>query len=223
MQTRYILHNFELVLQAAGSSLRNVVKAFVYLTDITDLPRLERAWREAFPDEPPARTVIPAAGLGVADTRVEINLVAVRDDGITRKEVVRGPGVPPPLFHESSAVRAGNLLFLSGLMAADADGLVAAARVNPHHPHVTASAEAQVEHILDQADRICRAAGTRLSNAVRMLTVHTGLGEWACMARAWRRHFTDGDPATTSIRMPAPLAVPDATVLLDLWVGVGDD
>jgi enamine deaminase RidA (YjgF/YER057c/UK114 family) len=220
LQTRYMLRNFERVLTAAGSSLGNVVKAFVYLTDITDLPRLDRVWREAFPDNPPARTVIPAAGLGVADTCIEINLIAVTDSGGTRKEVIAVPGVSGPLFHESLAVRAGNLLFLSGLMAATEEGLVPSARVNPQHPYVTASAEAQVEHVLDVAERICQAAGTRLANAVRMLSVHTDLGEWARMARLWAGRFADGEPATTSIQMPAPLAVPGATVLLDLWIGV---
>ena len=222
LQTRYMLRNFEVVLEASGSSLRNVVKAMVYLTDITDIPRFDRVWREAFPTDPPARTILPCPGLGVAETRVEINLVAVTDTGATRKAVIASPDGRRPLFHESWAVRAGNLLFLSGLMAADEEGLVSAARVNPQHPYVTASAHAQTEHIFERADRICRAAGASLSNAVRMLTVHTDLSEWSHSARLWRRHFPQGDPATTSIRMPAPLPVPGATVLVDLWVGVGD-
>jgi enamine deaminase RidA (YjgF/YER057c/UK114 family) len=220
LQTRYMLRNFEAVLEASGSSLRNVVKAMIYLTDIRDIPRLDGVWREAFPTDPPARTIVPCPGLGVADTRIEINLIAVTDDGAARKTVIAPRDVPAPPFHESWAVRAGNLLFLSGLMAADHDGLVPAARVNPHHPYVMASIDAQTEHILAQADTICRAGGTVLANAVRMLTVHTDLGEWAHAARVWRRHFPDGDPATTSIRMPAPFAVPGATVLFDLWVGM---
>jgi enamine deaminase RidA (YjgF/YER057c/UK114 family) len=222
LQTRYMLRNFEMVLAAAGSSLPNVVKAMVYLTDITDIPRFDRVWREAFPTDPPARTIVPCPGLGVSDTRVEINLIAVTDAGATRKTVITSPDGQGPLFHESWAVRAGDLLFLSGLVAADQEGLVPAARVNPHHPYVAGGAHVQTEYILERAELICRAAGTRLANAVRMLTIHSDLNEWSQSARVWRRHFPDGDPATTSIRMPAPLAVPGATVLLDLWVGVGD-
>jgi enamine deaminase RidA (YjgF/YER057c/UK114 family) len=223
LQTRYTLRNFEVVLEASGSSLGNVVKAMVYLTDLNDIPRFDRVWREAFPTEPPARTIVPCGGLGVAETRVEINLIAVTDHGATRKTVIASPDGRSPVFHESWAVRAGNLLFLSGLMGADGDGLVPAARINPHHPYVTASVEAQTEHILERADEICRAGGSTLSNAVRMLTVHTDLRDWARSARVWRHHFPQGDPATTSIRMPAPLAVPGASVLLDLWVGVPGD
>jgi enamine deaminase RidA (YjgF/YER057c/UK114 family) len=223
LQTRYMLRNFEVVLEASGSSLRNVVKAMVYLTDLNDIPRLDRVWREAFPAEPPARTIVPCPGLGVKETRVEINLIAVADAGTVRKTVIVPPDGQRPLFHESWAVRAGNLLFLSGLMAADADGLVPAARINPHHPYVTAGVEAETEHVLERAEQICRAGGSALSNAVRMLTVHTDLREWSRSARVWRPRFPDGDPATTSIRMPAPLAVPGASLLLDLWVGVPDD
>ena len=50
-ETRYILENMALTLEAAGSSMPNVVKAQVYLTDINDLPRLDRVWREAFPGD----------------------------------------------------------------------------------------------------------------------------------------------------------------------------
>jgi enamine deaminase RidA (YjgF/YER057c/UK114 family) len=220
LQTRYMLRNFEVVLGAAGSSLGNVVKAMVYLTDLNDIPRLDRVWREAFPTDPPARTIVPCPGLGVADTRIEINLVAVTDHGTIRKAVVAPADGERPLFHESWAVRAGNLLFLSGLMAADENGLVPSARINPHHPYVTAGVEVQTEHILERAEQLCHAGGTTLSNAVRMLTVHTDLTEWPRSARIWQRCFPNGDPATTSIRMPAPLAVPGASVLLDLWVGV---
>lgn len=220
METRYIIRNFETVLKAAGSSLANVVKAFVYLIDITDIPRFDAVWREAFPRDPPARTIVPCAGLGVVGTRVEINLVALADAGRTRKEPVRGSGIADPLFHETPAMRAGNLLFLSGLMGADANGLAPSARVNPYHPYVTDSAAAQTESILDQAEAICHAAGASISNAVRMLSVHTNMDQWVRCASVWQKRFTAGDPATTSIAMPAPLSVPGASILLDLWVGI---
>ncbi|MGE3147622.1 MAG: RidA family protein [Pseudorhodoplanes sp.] len=219
LETRYTLKNIETVLRAAGSSLDNVVKAFIYLTDMRDIPRLDRVWREAFPKNPPARTIIPAAGIGVAETRIEINLVAVTDGGAARKEVVQPRDDKPALFHESRAVKAGNLLFLSGLMAATEKGLVESARINPHNPHVTMSGRAQADFIFEQADMLCASAGCKLSDAVRMLSVHTDWRDWAAAKSAWTPYFSSGEPATTSIAMPAPLAVPGATMLFDLWVG----
>ncbi|MGE0284526.1 MAG: RidA family protein [Rhizobiaceae bacterium] len=219
LETRYILKNVETVLRAAGSSLDNVVKAFIYLTEMRDIPRLDRVWREAFPKDPPARTIIPAAGIGVADTRIEINLVAVTNGGAARKEVIHPSDGKPALFHESRAVKAGNLLFLSGLMAITEEGLVDSARINPHNPHVTMSDQIQAEHIFDQADMICASAGCRLSDAVRMLSVHTDWRGWVSSKAAWGPRFRSGEPATTSIAVPGPLAAPGASVLFDLWVG----
>jgi enamine deaminase RidA (YjgF/YER057c/UK114 family) len=220
LQTRYILRNFETVLQAAGSSLANVVKATVYLTDMNDLPRLDRVWKEAFPSDPPVRTILPASGLGVADACIEINLVALTDNGGTMKEVIRLPEYLQSPFHESTAIRAGNLLLTSGLMAADRNGLVQEARVNPHNPFTSSTTQIQTQNILERAEQICTAAGAHLRNAVRMLTAHTDLGEFAWSRVAMLEAFPEGEPATTSLKVRGPLAVPDASVMLDLWIGI---
>src|SRR5262249_23859378 len=57
-QTEFILKNLKLTLEAAGSSMAHVLKAQIWLANIGDLPRMEDAWRTAFPQEPPARTVL---------------------------------------------------------------------------------------------------------------------------------------------------------------------
>jgi reactive intermediate/imine deaminase len=219
-ETRLTLKNMGIILEAAGSSMRNVVKAQVYLTDINDLPRLDRVWREFFPDDPPARTVYPINTLGVTDSRVEINFVAVTDTGKTKKAVIATDTARKPIFHESQAVRAGELLFLSGLLAADANGVVSAARHNPHYPYGRDRAAAQSADIMEQAQAICRAAGTDLKNAVRLLTVHTDLNESYSAAQIQRKYFSAGAPASSTICVPGPLQVPGCTVMADIWVGM---
>jgi reactive intermediate/imine deaminase len=165
-ETRYTLRNLDLTLQAAGSSLRNVVKAQVYLTDIDDLPRLDQVWREFFPSEPPARTIYPVRSLGTAGARVEITFVALTDDGSTKKEIIEAKGARRPLFHEPHAVRAGEFLFLSGLLAADENGLVPKARRKRGYPYNQDTAAAQMRDIMEQAREICSAAKTDLSRAL---------------------------------------------------------
>lgn len=219
-QARYTLRNLQLTLEAAGSSPANVVKAQVYLTDLGDLPRLERVWREFFPEQPPARTVVPVRALAVLDARIEIDLVALVDGGRTRKEVVSTDRAPRPLFHQAQAVRTGDLLFLSGLLAADESGLVAAARVNPHYPYAGISAEAQMQHIVEQAAAVCEAAGTDVRHGLRLQTFHTDLREYEPATRVRRAAFPDGQPAATTLQVPGALQVPGCTVLADLWVGV---
>ena len=75
-QIRNTLNKLKSILEAAGTSFENVVKATVYLADLNDRERyLNKIWQETFPKNPPARTCIQA-GLAPG-TFVEIEMVAV--------------------------------------------------------------------------------------------------------------------------------------------------
>jgi enamine deaminase RidA (YjgF/YER057c/UK114 family) len=217
-QTEFILKNLALALEAAGSAMDQVVKAQVYLADMADLPRFEDAWRAGFPTDPPARTVLPASAFGCLGGIIEINLIAVRVGGKTRKQVVRGQ-CPVPLGHASQAVRAGDLLFLSNLFAADADGLVPGARVDPDFPYAPSSILAQTEWILDQADALCRAAGARLDDVTRQQLFYTDLREFGVSFRTIAARFGDGVPASSVVRVPAT-SVPGCGLVADMWAVV---
>ena len=218
-QTEFILKNLALTLEAAGSSLEHVVKAQIWLGNIDDLPRMEDAWRAAFPHDPPARTVLAASDFGVVGGIIEINLVAVRKDGRTRKEVVR-VRCPVPLGHASAAVRAGDLVFLSGLYAATEDGVIPGARIDPSFPYAGSSLRAQTEWILEQADALCRAAGTDLGAAARQQLFYTDFRDFDASFRTIAGRFGDGMPATSVVRVPA-IPVPGCGVAMDLWAVSG--
>jgi len=55
-QIRTTLRNMQHMLESAGSSLERVVRVHVVLADISDMPEMERVYREFFPIDPPART-----------------------------------------------------------------------------------------------------------------------------------------------------------------------
>jgi len=75
-QIRTIFKNMKEVLEKAGSSLENVVKATVYLVDLSDREKyLNKIWKEMFPKNPPARTTVQAGLAG--NTKVEIEVIAV--------------------------------------------------------------------------------------------------------------------------------------------------
>jgi len=57
-QTRQVLENIKAILQAAGSSLEQVVKVTVYLTDMKDFAAMNEAYAEYFPKDPPARATV---------------------------------------------------------------------------------------------------------------------------------------------------------------------
>lgn len=74
-QTRRALQNVEAVLQSAGLSLADVVKANVYLTDMDHFAAMNAAYAGCFGTHRPARTTVAVAGLPY-QALVEIECVA---------------------------------------------------------------------------------------------------------------------------------------------------
>jgi enamine deaminase RidA (YjgF/YER057c/UK114 family) len=74
LQTAYILGNLEQTFEAAGSSLDQVVKAQVFLTDLANFHGFDTVWKRFFASPPP-RTTIGCTGLLVPGTLVEIDLI----------------------------------------------------------------------------------------------------------------------------------------------------
>ena len=84
-QARQTLENLKHLLEAAGSSLANVLKITVYLRRMEDIAAVDAVFRNYFQDDPPPRTTIGAT-LGTAGTPeqpgmdVEIDLIAYAPD-----------------------------------------------------------------------------------------------------------------------------------------------
>jgi enamine deaminase RidA (YjgF/YER057c/UK114 family) len=74
-QTRYVLENLARTLEAAGTSLDQVVKAQVFHTDLANFAAFDEVWKEFFPSPPP-RTTVGTTGLLVPGCLVEIDLIA---------------------------------------------------------------------------------------------------------------------------------------------------
>ncbi|HYH43115.1 MAG TPA: RidA family protein [Burkholderiales bacterium] len=207
-------------LQGAGSSFSNVVKAQVYLADLDDVPAFMQVWRKYLGARQPAVTFVPTLnpGFAIADARCEINLIALRDSGATRGEAISVPGAAAVCNGAPIAVRAGDLLFFSGMIAADRDGLVRNARVDPNQPYYSNSIDAQMSFMLDLAEKTCIAAGTSLRNIVRIQQFHTDLKEFYPACKVWQRRLPGQALPLSAVQVPAPLLVPGCTVQLDLWV-----
>ena len=75
-QTRAALENTKRVVEAAGTSMANVVKCTAFLVNVADFQGMNRAYREFFPSEPPARSTVVVAALVVANAKVEIECIA---------------------------------------------------------------------------------------------------------------------------------------------------
>jgi 2-iminobutanoate/2-iminopropanoate deaminase len=78
-QTELVLTNLQAILEAAGSSLAQVVKTNVYLDNIEDFGAMNGVYASFFPNQPPARTTIQAANLPLGIS-VEIEVIALAGD-----------------------------------------------------------------------------------------------------------------------------------------------
>jgi enamine deaminase RidA (YjgF/YER057c/UK114 family) len=72
VQARQAIMNIAMALERAGSSLGNVVRTRVFVTDITRLNEVARAHKESFGANPPASTVVEVRRLAHPDMLVEI-------------------------------------------------------------------------------------------------------------------------------------------------------
>jgi len=205
-------------LEAAGSSLADVAKLQVYLRDPDDFAPFNEVWRSYFPHDPPATTLIPmpSPGLVIEHARIEVNTIAVRTAARAKMRIIDA-GAMPAWKGYSQAVRVGNLLFLSGVLAIDEGGLVAAARTDPAQPYFGSSIDAQMDCLLANAQRICEAAGTSLVNVVRIQQFHTNLNEFFPAYQVWQRHLPGHHLPFSVVEVPF-LPVPGCTVMLELWV-----
>ena len=73
-ETSRILEVADGILRQSGSSLKDVVKVNICLTDPSDFDEFNAAYKEYFPSKPPARATICAAL--TIEAKVEIELIA---------------------------------------------------------------------------------------------------------------------------------------------------
>ena len=76
VQTRLVLTNLKGVLEAAGSSMKKVVKCTVFLQDMSDYGAMNSVYGEFFEAPYPARAAVQVARLP-KDVKVEIEAIAV--------------------------------------------------------------------------------------------------------------------------------------------------
>lgn len=76
-QTRQSLENVKAILDEAGYSLENVVKAGVFIKDMNDFTAINEIYSEYLGDIKPARACVEVARLP-RDVKVEIEVIAVK-------------------------------------------------------------------------------------------------------------------------------------------------
>jgi enamine deaminase RidA (YjgF/YER057c/UK114 family) len=223
VQMEWILTGLKGILEAAGTSFEHVVRGEIHLSDIRFLATLNSVWERFFPQDLPARIVVPLPLARPDVMLVEIELVALDPRGPYKKEMVFTREAPTPLGPEPQAVKAGPYVFLSTQLATDyKQGVPLEARPDPNFPFHSSGIVRQVEYISKNVEAICRAAGTSSRRLLKRRAVHLNLGELAEAEEVWSERLGDRLPPTTTFRVDGPLAVPGCTVQYDLIAGIVD-
>ena len=76
-QTRQSLENVKAIVEAAGYSMKDVVKAGVFIKDMNDFAAINEVYAQYLGDVKPARACVEVARLP-KDVKVEIEVIAVK-------------------------------------------------------------------------------------------------------------------------------------------------
>ena len=76
-QTEQVLKNIRFIVNAAGYSMKEVVKITCMLQDMNDFAEMNKVYEKFFPENPPARAAFEVARLPL-DVKIEIEAIAAR-------------------------------------------------------------------------------------------------------------------------------------------------
>lgn len=174
VQTKAVMDNAAELLKAAGMDFANVVSARVYLPDASVFQQMNEVYRSYFKVPPPARATVKAdlAGAGFA---VEMTFVA---SAAPREAISPGTNL-------SSAIKAGNRLYVSGMLGNTAEN--------------AGDAGPQTRETLARIRKTLDAAGYTPADVVDSLVYLTDLSQFQQMNTEYRAFFDREFPARATV------------------------
>jgi 2-iminobutanoate/2-iminopropanoate deaminase len=123
---------------------------------------------------------------------------------VSEREEIRVAGLAEPISHFTDAVRAGNLLFVSGFVPVDGDGRLVGGD----------DVVAQVRQVFANLGAVLAAAGATFADVVKVTVYLTDIADRARINPVRQEVFGDTRPASTLVEVSA-LVVPGAKVEID--------
>lgn len=117
---------------------------------------------------------------------------------MTDRQEYRVEGLPEPFSHYTDAVRAGNLLFISGCVALDADGKLVG----------EGDVVGQARQVFENIGLCLAAGGATFADVVKLTTFLTDVEDRARINAVRQEFFGDARPASTLVEVSA-LVLPE--------------
>jgi enamine deaminase RidA (YjgF/YER057c/UK114 family) len=140
------------VLQAAGMDMGNLVWVQVYVTRLEDVAAMNDVYWKTIGSNPPARTVLVAAGLPEGQ-RIQINAIAVSSSA--RRQVITPAGWPRRARIDPAGIQVDDVLYISAQSGAD-----------PKTGKLPADYAAEVKQSLDNVAAVLKAANMTMANVL---------------------------------------------------------
>lgn len=118
--------------------------------------------------------------------------------------------LPEPLSHYTDAVRGGDTLWISGMLAFDSDGSIVGG----------ADVVAQTEQVFRNLELVLRHCGAEFENVVKVVVYLIDVSARPAINEVRKRYFGDARPASTLVEVAA-LAHPEALVEIEAVAHVG--
>lgn len=199
-RTRQAMDNVGAVLASADLNYGHLVNCRLQLADMDDYQTVNAAYASYFSgDRYPARTTVEVAGLA-NDATIEITCIGFRDAAATT--VIQPPSdkIPPAMGPYSSAVMAGNTLYLSGQGGRD-----------PLSGEISDQAGQQADRTLETIRTILSAADLSLQDVVTAYSFYPQASDAAAVNARLAAVFEAGSaPARVGVpvgRLPGDIAV----------------
>jgi 2-iminobutanoate/2-iminopropanoate deaminase len=123
---------------------------------------------------------------------------------MSARQELRVPGMAEPIGHYTDAVRAGDLLFVSGCVPVDAEGQLVGGD----------DVVAQARQVFRNVGEVLAAAGAGFADVVKVTVFLTDVAERAAINPVRREVFGPARPASTLVEVAA-LAVPGAKIEIE--------
>jgi 2-iminobutanoate/2-iminopropanoate deaminase len=80
-QTRFVFDRVKAILEESGSSMRDVAKTQIFLTNISDFSVVSPIRNEFFAESQPASTLVEVSALVREGCKIEVEVIAISDVG----------------------------------------------------------------------------------------------------------------------------------------------
>lgn len=193
-ETRRIFENLKMLLEENGSSLARIVQVHALIYSRLEYDVLNRVYRQYLPENPPARMVwqvviengfkvqldvVAAAATGNPNMAVTRQVIEPKNQMLN---VSKNRGLP-----HSPGIRAGNFLFLSGMVSIDPE--------TGENKQGTLTSEAR--QILENMSHLLDSSGSSLKNIVKMTVFVYDMLEFQNVHDVVRKFFPESPPAVT--------------------------